>query len=57
MVDFSIRKSGNNTSHAHFDFATLHLSGRLSPYKSAIINAPTSKLVERYYHTFTRLAS
>ena len=31
--------------------------GRLSPYKSAIINALTSKLAGRYYFTFAWLVA
>ena len=41
----------------HFDFAALHLSGRLSPYKMAKINALTSKLVGRYFCHFTWLVA
>lgn len=39
------------------DSASLHLAVRLSPYKSAIINAITNEFAWRYYHTFTWLVA
>ena len=41
----------------HSDYTALRPHGRLSPYKNAIINAPASKLAERYYHIFAWLVA
>lgn len=43
--------------YSQLESTALLLAGRLSPYKSTIINAPTSKLAERYYHAFAWLSS
>ena len=43
--------------HAPFGNCGAAPHGRLSPYKSAIINALTSKLAGRYYFTFAWLVA
>lgn len=40
--------------HSH-PFGALH--GRLAPYKTAKINAPASKLAERYFYCFAWLVA
>lgn len=42
---------------SQLDFTAFHLAVGLSPYKNAIINAPASKLAERYYYIFARLVA
>ena len=45
------------STNAHLENTACFLAVGLAPYKSTTINAPTSKLVERYYHTFARLVA
>lgn len=55
-VNVKNRRKGDDTP-SQLESAALLLAVGLSPNKNAIINAPASKLAERYYHIFTRLVA
>jgi len=54
MVKYGIYGYLQAMPHSH-PFGALH--GRLAPYKTAKINAPASKLAERYFYCFAWLVA